>query len=354
LLDIAGQLYTEINLTQTELRDARAAAGAAASAMDIAKRMVALNPADRLPRNALANAYMNLGRANLVLGKLEDSAAEFRESVGVREQLANEEPQNVVYRRELMVAYGTLGDVLGLRSGENLGDTAGAAAAFRKAADIALWLQEKDPADKKAKTDVASAYLRLGSIQIEDPAQARDGLRHLEATARVLADLIAADQRNARLRYLLLYVHRKTGEGLDALGRENEAVAALERAAAMAPELIKGSDGPNTREQLVLITTRLARIEAGLKNRRALDLARDVATQIARSPTLFRVSPWAEQAVYHDLGRIYLRMKQPDEARPFLEKSLQRLQSIKPAAVLEAKRQKELASVEADLAGTRQ
>src|SRR5262249_50745378 len=149
VLTLAGMLYTEINLTQTELRNPPAAAEAAASGMEVARRLAALHPSDQGPRSALANAYMSLGRALLASQKLEESATAFRDAVGLREQLVKEQPYNVEYRRELMVSYGTLGDVEGFRTGENLGDAAGAAAAFRQSLEIAQWLRDQDPADSK-------------------------------------------------------------------------------------------------------------------------------------------------------------------------------------------------------------
>src|SRR5206468_92121 len=111
--------------------------------------------------------------------QLDDAVIGLREAIAIREQLVREYPQHVSYQRELMVGYGTLGDVLGFQTGMNLGDTAGAMAAFRKAFEIAQRLTEQDPADRKAKFDLFSATLRLGSLMADVPEQSAAGLRLL-------------------------------------------------------------------------------------------------------------------------------------------------------------------------------
>jgi tetratricopeptide (TPR) repeat protein len=352
LLILAGMLYGEINRAETELRDAHAVAAAAASEMEVAKRLVALNPPDPGPRAALANARMSLGRALLASGELENSAAEFREAVSEREQLLKEAPQNVEVHRDLMVAYGTLGDILGFRTGENLGDVAGATAAFRRALAIAEWLRAKDPADKKAKSDFLSASVRLGSMLAEDPQQASAGFRYLADSARIAAELSAGDARNTRLRYMEMFVERKTGECLAAMGRTSEAVTRLQHAISMASELIGGSDGPTAREQVTLMTARLAAIEAERNRAHALELAHQAARQIEAVPSLFRTA-WTEAQVDRELGQVYVRVGHRREGEAFLEKSLDQLKKLKPPAALEPKRRREMAAVQLELEDAR-
>jgi len=78
-----------------------------------------------------------------------------------------------------MIAYGHVGDVLGFRAGEHLGDFAGAAEVLGKAVVIAERLVRQDPSDEKARIDLASAKLRFGTV-LGEQGQAAAGLAQLE------------------------------------------------------------------------------------------------------------------------------------------------------------------------------
>jgi tetratricopeptide (TPR) repeat protein len=352
LLNLAGALFSEMTLARFELGDIHEAGELADSAMDMARRLLALDPGNRIHRQGLATANVGLGTVRLAAGQLEMAAASYRAAIEVREQLVSEDPDNVSCRRDLMVGYGSLGDVLGSRTSGNLGDTAGAAAAFGKALEIAQWLRERDPADRKAKFDVVSASLRVGALAVDNPREAAAGLRHLEEAESILKQLMAEDPKNSRYRYHAAYVDRKMGEAFLTLNRNREAARRLEQAASMSADLVHGPDGPNARIQMTLAKARLAAIEAAAGNARAQGLAEAVVSEIAKPPSMF-TSAWIEAPVSRDLGRAYRGMGRMPEAIAWLEKSRQRLWDLKAPAGLETKRQTELAAVEADLAACR-
>ena len=102
--------------------------------------------------------------------------------------MAHDQPENVVYERELMIAYGHAGDVLGFRVGEHLGDFAGAAEVLGKAVAIAEWLARQDPSDEKARLDLASAKLRFGAVLLNQ-GQSAAGLAQLAEAERYNASL---------------------------------------------------------------------------------------------------------------------------------------------------------------------
>ncbi|MEP7365920.1 MAG: serine/threonine-protein kinase [Acidobacteriota bacterium] len=352
LLAVAGEIESSRARTLFELRDSKGVTEASVAAMKIAVKLASMEPANRDYRQGLATAFSSLGTARLAEGQLDEAAANYRSAIEARESLVSEDPNNVSYRRVLMVGYGNLGDVLGFRPGENLGDTAGAVAAFQTALKIARWLSERDPADRKAKFDVVSASLRVGSLLVDDPRQAAAGLRVFEETERGLNRLLAEDPTNARYLYNAVFVGRRMGEAYVALERNGEAARRLERAAAGASQLVQGPFGPAAREQIALANTRLAVIEASGRKGHSIDLADGVLRQMATPPALFR-SPWTEAAVLRDLGRVFLKMGRLPEAASCLEKSRERLQGLKPPVALEAKRQSDLAGVQADLIGAR-
>ena len=350
LLNVAGQLYTEMNLVLVELRDVSQAIETAAAAMQIAKKLVTLEPSNPDHRMGLATAMSSLGRAHFAAVQLEEGAASMREAVAIREQVVREQPQNVSYQRDLMVGYGSLGDILGYQNGLNLGDTAGAVAAFRRAFEIAQWLSEKDPADRKARFDLFSATLRLGSLMADDPEHRVEGLRQLEDAERIIAPLLAEDPKNARFQYNAAYLDRRLGSAFADSGRDAEAARRLQRAADELGRQLDGPFGPASGLNLAMANARLATL--GVSAERALDLAKAAEAGLGKIPAPVR-SPWIEAAVYRDLGRAYRRVGRLEEAEQCLNKSRASLEALKPPSALEPRRRTLLSSTLADLAAVK-
>jgi serine/threonine protein kinase/tetratricopeptide (TPR) repeat protein len=80
------------------------------------------------------------------------------------DSLAQESNDDVSLQRELATAYEKVGDVQGWDARSNLGDTAGAEQSYRKCLGIREALVAKDPHDAQARSDLAEALDKLGSI----------------------------------------------------------------------------------------------------------------------------------------------------------------------------------------------
>jgi hypothetical protein len=104
------------------LRDLNGAERMARNTLKTSAALVTLDPGNRSYRMGLATAHSSMGLVHINAGQLEETAASFRAAVQIREQLVEEEPDNVEFRRDLLVGLGNLGDILGFRTGENLGD----------------------------------------------------------------------------------------------------------------------------------------------------------------------------------------------------------------------------------------
>ncbi|PWU01692.1 MAG: hypothetical protein C5B51_22390 [Terriglobia bacterium] len=266
LLDLSGENYSETTRALFTLGDFRAAGEAARASMELARRLSQMNPSDPVNRNRLSVAFSNMGRAQLGEGKIEEAAKSFGEAVKLRESLSRDEPNNKEYRRFLMVGYGSLGDVLGGRPDENLGDVAGAAAAYEKAVQIAESLAASDSVDRKAQFDLSSAYQRFASLLVNDPKTAKQALEGLEKARRINRALQVQDPDNYRYRFSALVIDREAGEALDNMGRSREAVERLEAARAVAQALISGPNGSAAKYERQVIELRLARIRARTKH----------------------------------------------------------------------------------------
>jgi len=349
ILNVAGEIYADITRAFLALDDRPAAEQAAEKTKQIAERCIALDPAGLDARDKLSYAHTSIGAARLARGRLEEAAESYRAAIAIRAQLVVDAPDHTAFRRNLMVSYGTLGDVLGFRTADNLGDTAGATAAFRKATEIAEWLCRNDPADRKAQFDLSSAYMRLGSVLAEDPRETAAGLRQLLEAERINSALHAADPKNYRYRYNSMFMDRKIGEALDQMGRTGEAIARLEAAQALAIELKNGPDGPGARLQNVLASLRLARIRSRTHDPRATALADAIATEVETPPTLLK-SQRLDATISGGLGRIYRQIGQPGRALPWLERSRKSWNEAKLPRALESSRDRELAELRSELA----
>jgi len=304
-LSLVGEVHADMTRAAMELRDAASAERSAARAMAVAEQLLALDPSDAELRHNLASAHNALGVARLAVGRLDEAAASFTRAADVREALVREAPTNVDYRRSLMVSYGSLGDVLGARPGENLGDVAGAATAFEKATALARATAAEDAADRRARFDVVNALLRLGGLLADASEAPATALPPLLEADGVNATLVAEEPGSDRYAYAQLVIDRRIGRVLAATGRDAEAAVRFDRVRTRAPALLTGPNAPNTRNQAVQATVDLARLRAAAGDPRAAALAREATLDLAKTP----LTPAVLAATVHaDLARVWLTL----------------------------------------------
>jgi tetratricopeptide (TPR) repeat protein len=259
VLDMLGQIYVDSSRVAYDSREFATALRMAERVMQIARRQVELDPGNHA--SDLSSAHSSLGAAYAGAGRLREAVDQFRLCVTLREQLVAEHPDQADYQRNLLIAYGHLGDILGYNAGGNLGDIAGATVMFEKAAALARVAMARDPADRRAVFDVASATLRLGSL-LADAKQYDAALKAFDESDRLLAGLLAQDPASDRYGYLSVVVERRLGEVLVAQGQTAAAVRIFERARARAATLRRGTSEANVSRQITLLDASLARLTA--------------------------------------------------------------------------------------------
>ncbi|MBL8177219.1 MAG: protein kinase [Bryobacterales bacterium] len=346
-LHFTANLYADWTRTLMQLNDPRAPA-AAERAMLVARRLVAADPSRLDSLATLATAHNSLAAVFLSASQLEKAATGYRQSVELRSELVRRAADNVSYRRDLVVGLGTLGEVLGTRTGENLGDTAGAIAALRSALEHTRWLRRNDAADKRAVFDDLSVRMRLGAALLEG-GMAQDALGLLRAALEENEALVKNEPGNYRFTVASGYLMRKEAEALAALGRNQEAVGAYRRAMERYAPLTSGPTGSSVVFSIVIVNVQIAGLLAATNPKAALEAANQAAALIAKSPQSLSV-PWTKAKIPGDLGRLYQRLGDAARARPWLERSIAVWKQLRPPKALEAARQKEQALVEASLA----
>ena len=266
-------------------------------------------------------------------------------SLAIREQLVTEHPENTSYRRLLLLTYGHLGDALGPPETNGLGQLPESVQAFEKAASIAAWISQRDPADRKAWFDLIAAQMRAAASLLEEPAGAAEALDLLAHAEVLLTRLIHEDPSNQRYRMYAITLEGHKGKALVALGRDAEAVRWLERTRSDARNLRSGPDERNARSWGLAATLRLAQIKARTGSASAaLSLANETVASLANGG-LFG-STWSRALFYGRLGALYLQIGQVKLGREWLEKSAVIWRGMTVPAPLEAQRRKALTAVE--------
>lgn len=141
--------------------DNDASARAGLQAVKVLEDLVAEEPAEPSSRRALASALSATGMVQARIGQLQEGLVNHRKGLEHLQWLSSLDPLNVSTKREIMLAYSHIGDVLGNPSLPNLGDSEGALTAYREMVRIATELYEADKSDARAMGDYGISLFRL-------------------------------------------------------------------------------------------------------------------------------------------------------------------------------------------------
>jgi len=345
-----SEATARIAVSREQYRDGQEAA---TKGVEFSRRLLNLDPGNRDSQDGVASAYNALGQALHSDLKIREAVENFQASAGVRERLVAEDPQNGEYRRRLLISYGNIGDALGFQAGRNLGDFAGAASSYQKAMALAEWAHDKDPQDRRALYDLATAGFRLATME--------DYLRDFDAALACIADaeriaqrLTTEDPKSSRYLSLESSVDLVFGETLGDLGRNDAAVQHLAHARVEAGKL---PAGVLKRNLTVVSSLRLAEAQARTGTPDAVHVADDVQRDVAAKPMPL---PFNDALVRTDLGQLYARMMVrgwppgravlAEKAAASLEEGIARWRAIRLPPELDSRREKEVIAAEATLA----
>src|SRR6185295_5840265 len=176
------------------------------------------------------------------------------------DSLAQEAGDSRDLQRELAAAYQKVGDVQGLPDFQNLGDTRGAEASYRRSLGIRRALLAADPLDVEAKRGIGLVHSRLGKVRGArgDAAGAEAELR----AALEIAEELWAHRSHAKARRDLFAARTLLGDARKKAGDPARAMELFRGALALADQGKKESpqDAERQRDdqvaaQRVLATT---------------------------------------------------------------------------------------------------
>jgi tetratricopeptide (TPR) repeat protein len=231
-----------------------------------------------------------------------------------------------------------------------LGQLGESVTAFEKATEIASWISERDPADRKAWFDLVAAEMRTAASLLEEPQGAGEALRFLMKAEVPLTRLLNEDPSNQRFRMYALILDCHQGKALMLLGRYAEATRRLEKARSHAVNFRGGPNEKNAWSWGIGAALRLAQIKAETGDRAgSVALADEVASGLTKVAPQALGNAWSGALFYMRLGSLYLKIGQGRSASLWLEKAAVTWRGMTVPAALEEQRRRALAATERDL-----
>jgi tetratricopeptide (TPR) repeat protein len=200
----------------------------------------------------LADNYSLLGTLAGRKGQTREGLALYLKSVALREQAIAARPNDATAQRDLMLAYGHIGDTLGSPFLFNLGDPRGAREYYGKAAKIAEAMVETDPSDKQAQIDLGIVLARIGTV-LEAPGDVAESLAALNRAAGILEPLYASATNNGTYSVQLSLLYEYRGQRLRQSGDDAAALASYRRSLDIYAKMLstRKDDRGALRQQLV-------------------------------------------------------------------------------------------------------
>jgi serine/threonine protein kinase len=324
----------------------------AQEAVRIAGQMTAAYPARLESQDSLAEAQITLGNAYKATGDSTQAEQVYRGALAIRERLVNQDPNNTSYRRTLLLAYGHLGDALGLPETRGLGRLPEAVEAYERAGEIAESMVRLDPANHVAPFDRAVALNRSAACLLEMPNSAERALADLSQSRGIIANLMEKDPSSERFRIQMLVIDALSGKGLIAVGRLTDASRRLERVRSSSKVFQGGPLQANARSRIAWATLRLAQINA-IRGNRAVAVALNEETVADLPGSDIRRVSWGYALFCWRLGLVYMQIGRSGSAAEWFQKSVDEWRKMKVPSAMEMQRQKVLAEAEHDLAAAR-
>ena len=357
-LSALASLYVLSSDAKRNMRETAGALQDAKQSLRLFEGAVALDPQPSL-RNDLAGAYASVGMAESELNDLQPALEHFRRGASELEALVAISPENTSWNRDLMLAYGHIGDALGNPGFDNLGDRAGALDAYQRAASIGKRLYDADPADQRAAADYGIVLSRVETTMDDTNlpqkiAVQRESLQVLERTARV-------NPKNVTLKVFLAVVYAHLGDAITATGDREAARDALSKSAAIARQSL--DSGRTSLYSILLGAERRLALNAVARGRRAEALAvAGRALEVATGTSTVQVASHARQRGLSAMGLTYAALAQSplreagdrQAALTWLGQALESWRAVEPQPGFDVVQRREMRDVEAALARVQQ
>ena len=127
----------------------------------IVERLAQSDPGNARWRRDLSVSYDKVGDVQLAQGNLPEALKSFRDGLAIRDRLAKADPGNAGWQRDLSVSYDKVGDVLVAQ-----GDLPEALTSFRDGLAIGDRLAKADPGNAGWQRDLSVSYIKVGDVLV--------------------------------------------------------------------------------------------------------------------------------------------------------------------------------------------
>ena len=205
--------------------------------LPIAERLAAAGPANLEIQSKLSDYYSLLGTTASRLSGYKTSLVYYKKSVDVREAIYRQRPRDPSVQRNLMIAYGHVGDMLGNPFIGCMGEYSEGLVYYQKAADIADEMHRADPSDKRASSDVGMIWARIGAAR-HGAGDLRGSNQALDRSIAQFEPMIAASPGNAGYARGIDVAYEYRARNAWLLGDREAAIVWYRKAVTMANRLV--------------------------------------------------------------------------------------------------------------------
>ena len=300
------------------------------------RALLAQHPNEPVLIQGLGSLMAGGAGAYRLLGDLEKSATDYRESIAAREELLRKDPSNTQVRRSLMINYGNYAALLGMPWTPNLGRPAEARIYGAKCVALAREIAAADPNDVTARHDLGMSLSRLGTID-PGPTEVTESLAQLEESRSLLEPIVTENLKSAEPADQLSLVLEYQGHRLETLGRTTEAVASYKKSMAVIQPFLDAKNS-TVLSQYLASEQSLALLDLAIGDTaKALELANHSLSEAEKfsdqaprtdAQTLALAKSWST------LGVVQSKAGMPDQARQSATKAMELWNTVKKPGLL--------------------
>jgi tetratricopeptide (TPR) repeat protein len=175
--------------------DLKAALKSYSDSLAIAERLAQSDPGNAGWQRDLSVSYNEVGDVHVAQGDLKAALKSYSDSLAIRERLANSDPGNAGWQRDLSVVYDKVGDVQMAQ-----GDLKAALKSHSDGLAIRERLANSDPGNAGWQRNLSVSYIKVGDVQ-EAQGDLKAALKSYSDRLAIAERLAKSDPGNAQWQY---------------------------------------------------------------------------------------------------------------------------------------------------------
>ncbi len=259
----------------------------------IVERLAQADPDNMQWQRDLSVSYEKIGDVLVQQGKLAEALQSFRDSLAIAERLAQADPDNMQWQRDLSVSHEKIGDVLA-----DQGKPDEALQPYRDSLAIRERLTQTDPANTLWQRDLSVSHNKIGGILVQQGKLA-EALQSFRDSLAIRERLAQADPDNTEWQRDLSVSYDNIGDILVQQGKPAEALQSFRDSLAIGERLAQADpDNAVWRRDLIVSCAKIAEASPG-EARVMLGRAQEIANRLRDEGKLAPADAWMP----HELAR---------------------------------------------------